>query len=161
MYNGLVAATELEEFQALSAKVSDKTASDEERARWRELRKRLAPPPMVSPPPPLLPRQHARQERKIKVALAPVRALFATFTEEISPGGMRVRVPSLLEPGTSLVLRLELGEPGPLVVAGRVAWCRRDGGHFEAGVELVGLREDERERIEAYAVNAPPTTARK
>lgn len=150
-------AEELAEFQALSLKVSDKTASDAERARWRELRARLAPPP-PPPGPPKLPRKEARAARKLKVELAPLSALHATFTEEVSPGGLKLRVPGLLEPGTPVVVRLELGPPGPLLAAARVVWCKRDGGHFWAGLDFDGLREEDRERIAAWAVSAPPPT---
>jgi Tfp pilus assembly protein PilZ len=149
------------EFQALSLKVSAKTADATERARWRDLRTRLAKstPPV---PPPQLPRQHERAQKKLKVALAPVTALHSTFTEEVSGGGIKLRVQGHLEIGTIMVLRLELGEPGPLTVSARVAWCRRDGGHFMAGLEFVDLRVDERERIEAWAAltTAPPSTTR-
>jgi PilZ domain-containing protein len=149
------------EFQALSLKVSEKTADEPERARWRELRTRLArpqPPPMPS----AIVRQHARTQRKLKVALAPLSALHATFSEEVSAGGLKLRVPAHLEPGTTVVARLELGEPGPLTLSARVAWCKRDGGHYLVGLELIGLRDDERERIEAWSevASAPPSKAR-
>jgi hypothetical protein len=155
---------ELAEFHSLSRKVSAKTASDRERLRWRELRARLSTPP-PPPPPPATARQHARAVRKLKVEFAPVSSLHSTFTEEISAGGLKLRVPTNLEPGTPMVLRLELGEPGPLIVTARVAWCKRDGGHYLAGFEFVRLREDERDRIEAWTVTAgpvspPPTTTR-
>lgn len=146
------------EFQALSLKVSEKTATEPERARWRQLRGKLARP-QPPPPPPQVARQHARTStphRKLKVEFAPLTSLHATFTEEISPGGIKLRVQGLLEPGTPMVVRLELGEPGPLTLSARVAWCRRDGGHYFAGLELVGLRDDERERIEAWAALATP-----
>lgn len=153
---------ELAEFQALSLKVSAKTADDAERARWRELRAILARPPAPKPSPsgrwpaPLPPdaRQHVRTARKLKVELAEVTAMHTTFTEEISPGGIKLRVPGPLDNGAIMVVRLELGEPGPLTLSARVAWCKRDGGHYVAGLELIGLREDERERIEAWAALA-------
>ncbi len=149
------------EFQALSLKVSERTANAAEKTRWRELRTRLArsvPPPL----PPQLPRQHERAQKKLKVELAPVSSLHATFTEEVSAGGIKLRVPGHLESGTMMVVRLELGEPGPLTLSARVAWCKRDGGHYLAGLELVGLRDDERERIEAWTAltSAPPSKAR-
>ena len=152
---------ELAEFQALSVRVSAKTADETERARWRELRTRLAKPPTPVPPP-LVARQHARAQRKLKVEFAEVASLHATFTEEISPGGLKLRVSAPLDSGALMIVRLELGEPGPLTLTARVAWCKRDGGHYVAGLELVGLRDDERERIEAWAaVSAtPPSTAR-
>jgi len=154
------APEELAELHALSAKVSAKTASDAEKARWRELRAQLAKPPPV-PPPPQVARQHARAQKKLKVEYAPLGSMHATFTEEVSPGGIKLRVQGLIEIGTPMVVRLELGEPGPLVLSARVAWCRRDGGHYFAGLELVGLRDDERERIEAWTALAtpPPTKA--
>ena len=147
---------ELAEFQALSLKVSEKTATPAERVRWRELRTRLAPPP-PPPGPPQLPRKDARSARKLKVELVPLSALHATFTEEVSAGGIKLRVPGLLEPGTPMLVRLELGPPGPLLVSARVAWCKRDGGHFWAGLDFDGLREEDRERIVAWTVSAPPT----
>ena len=143
------------EFQALSLKVSDKTATEPERGRWRELRMRLARP-QPPPPPPQVARLHARTQKKLKVEYAPLTSMHATFTEEISPGGIKVRVPGLVEIGTPMVVRLELGEPGPLTLSARVAWCKRDGGHYFAGLELVGLRDDERERIEAWTALASP-----
>jgi hypothetical protein len=46
-----------------------------------------------------------------------------------------------------------------------VAWCRGDGGHYLAGLSFIGLRDDERERIEAWTAlsgSGPgPTTAPK
>ena len=154
---------ELAEFQALSLKVSAKTANDAERTRWRELRTRLAKP-QPPPPPPLVARQHARAQRKLKVELAPVSSLHATFTEEISPGGLKLRVPDFIDTGTVMIVRLELGGAGPLTLSARVAWCKRDGGHYLAGLEFDGLRDDERERIEAWAALAatpsPPSAAR-
>ncbi len=144
---------ELAEFQALSLKVSDKTATEPERARWRELRMRLSKPPPL-PPPPQVARQHVRTQKKLKVEYALLTSLHATFTEEVSPGGIKLRVQGLYEVGTPMVVRLELGEPGPLVLSARVAWCKRDGGHYFAGLELVGLREDEKERIEAWTALA-------
>jgi hypothetical protein len=145
------------EFQALSLKVSDKTADPAERARWRELRTRLATPQPV--PPPQIPREHARAQKKLKVEYAPLSSLHATFTEEVSAGGIKLRVQGHLELGTMLIVRLALGEPGPLTLSARVAWCKRDGGHYFAGLEFVGLREDERERIEAWTALATTTTS--
>jgi PilZ domain-containing protein len=151
---------ELAEFQALSLKVSAKTADEAERSRWRELRIRLArPTPPV--PPPQVTRLHERAQKKLKVEFAPVTALHATFTEEVSGGGIKLRVNGHLDVGTMMVVRLALGEPGPLTITARVAWCRRDGGHYMAGLEFVDLRVDERERIEAWAAltSAPPSKA--
>jgi hypothetical protein len=141
-----VLGDELAEFQALSRKISDRVATDEERARWRELRARLARP--LPPPEPLAPRREQRHTRKLKVEFAPVEALHATFSDDVSASGVRVRVPTLLNEGTAVVLRLELDVP--ITVAARVAWCRRDGGHFLAGLEFETLRPDERERVEAW-----------
>jgi len=149
---------ELAEFQALSVKVSAKTASDAEKARWRELRARLAKPPPV-PPPPQVPRQHARAQKKLKVEFTPLASMQATFTEEVSPGGLKLRVSGHIDTGAVMVVRLELGPPGPLILTARVAWCRREGGHYFVGLEFVDLRDDERERIEAWtalATAAPP-----
>jgi hypothetical protein len=175
---------ELAEFQSLSVKVSDKTATEAERARWRALRGKLAPQAAPTPPPPTIAgfattppsspsipglgaRQHARTTtRKLKVAIAPVSALHATFTEEVSPGGLKLRLPMHVEPGAPMLVRLELGGTMPLTVNARVAWCRRDGGHYLVGLAFVGLRDDERDRIEAWTNSISgsgpgPTTAPK
>jgi hypothetical protein len=185
---------ELAEFHTLSVKVSDNTASETERARWRLLRGRLAPGALSAPPPPssatsasaplaplslspssqsqsspppmaplsvpssgplgLNARQHPRAStRKLKVAIAPVSTLHATFTEEVSPGGLKLKLPMNVEPGAAMVVRLDVGLPGPLLVNARVAWCRRDGGHYLVGLSFVGLRDDERERIEAWTTS--------
>jgi hypothetical protein len=152
---------ELAEFQALSAKVSAKTASDAEKARWRELRIRLAKPPPV-PPPPQVAREHTRAQKKLKVQFTPLQSMAATFTEEVSPGGLKLRVSSHVDTGTVMVVRLELGPPAPLTLTARVVWCRREGGHYFVGVEFVDLRDEERERIEAWtalATAAPPPSA--
>jgi hypothetical protein len=156
----VASAEEMTEFQALSVKVSAKSATDAERARWRELRALLARPQPV-PPPPQVARQHARAQKKLKVEFVPLTSMHATFTEEVSPGGLKVRVQGHVDSGAMMVVRLELGEPGPLTLTARVAWCKRDGGHYFAGLEFVGLRDDERERIEAWAAltSAPPSKA--
>jgi len=84
------------EFQALSLKVSEKTATEPERARWRELRVKLARP-QPPPTPPQVERQHARAQKKLKVEYAPLGSMHATFTEEVSPGGIKLRVQGLID----------------------------------------------------------------
>ncbi len=142
---------ELTEFQALSIKVSDKTASDTERARWRDLREHLR---AATPPVPSATQAAPRRTRKLKVGYAAIEELHATFTEQLSTTGLELRLPAHVKPDTTMLVRLELGAPGPLNVTARVAWCRRDGGHFIAALELLGLRADERERIEAWLISA-------
>ena len=55
------------EFALLSSRIASKEATDAERARWRELRAKLAPPPS---PPPLKAgakvREHARAIKKLR-----------------------------------------------------------------------------------------------
>ena len=89
-----------------------------------------------------------RHTRKLKVEFAPVDALHSTFSDDVSSSGVKVRVQTMLQEGAAVVLRLELDVP--LTVAARVAWCKRDGGHFLAGLEFEALRPDERERVEAW-----------
>jgi len=148
------------EFTALSAKVSAKTASDVEKTRWRELRTRLAGPPPPPPPslngrnPPAPQRQHERSARKLRVGYVELRALPVTFTDEVSAGGLRIKVHHHVDPGALFALRLDLAgaqDPEPLNVVARVAWCKHEGGHYLAGLEFINLRSDERERLDAYA----------
>ena len=146
---------ELTEFRTLSAKVAAGEAAEEELQRWRELRNLLAgPPPPPSRVPPAKPRAHARMARKIRVLYHPIKAMSVTFTEEVSAGGIRLNVNEMLEVGAALLVRIELagpGDPDAVSSLARVAWCKREGGHYVAGVEFVGLQPHERERLEANA----------
>jgi hypothetical protein len=152
---------EINEFGRLSVLVAEKKASDADQKRWRELRTKLAgaipKPPMPGGPQ----RQHARSaSRKLRISLAPVKQMQVTFTDEVGGGGVRLTLPQHLDNGTVLLLRLDLAganDPEPLDVRGKVVWSRREGNHFAIGVEFVGLRSDERERIEAYLL-APATS---
>jgi hypothetical protein len=154
----VVGSDELAEFQALSLKVSDKTASDAERGRWRVLREQLRASAAPTPAPTLLAGESRstirRRTRKLKVGYAALEELHATFTEQLSTNGLELRLSAHVKPDTMMLVRLELGPPAPLLLTARVAWCRRDGGHFVAGFELTDMRQEERERIEAWLVNA-------
>lgn len=160
---------DLEEFATLSARIADKKASDAERARWRELRVKLAPATPPAPRPghsatedllPLSPaargRQHPRITKKLRFAYTAEKAMPIGFSDEVSAGGLRLTLHHHVDVGALFVLRLQLGGPDaePLGVTGRVAWVKRDGNHFAVGLEFVGLRPDERERIEAWAASA-------
>jgi hypothetical protein len=131
----------LSEFLALSAKVSDKTASEEERARWRTLRAELAAPE----------RAHPRARRKLRVHWAAVAEMALTFTDDVGGGGLRFRAHKHLEPGTVLVLHLDspTESSAALTLQARVVWSRREGGHFAVGVELPDLPPDAAERLKA------------
>lgn len=160
----MVALDELAEFQALSLKVSEKTASDAERGRWRVLREQLRA--SAAPVPSSTGESRStvrRRTRKLKVGYAALEELHATFTEQLSTNGLELRLSAHVKPDTMMLVRLELGPPAPLLLTARVAWCRRDGGHFVAGFELTDVRQEERERIEAWLVNAAerpdPSTA--
>jgi hypothetical protein len=141
------------EFLALSAKVSDKTASDDERARWRQLRAELAAVKAapIPPPPGKTVRAHEREKRKLRVHYAAIPEMTVTFTDEVGGGGLRLRAQKHLEPGTLLVLRIDVAgeQAAPLTVDARVVWSRREGGHFSVGVEFVDLPAADSERLEA------------
>jgi hypothetical protein len=145
------------EFLALSAKVSDKSATDAERARWRELRAQLAPHRPVAPQPGQIPRAHARSGQKLRVHWAAVPEMIVSFTDEVGGGGLRFRAPRHYDPGTLLVLRLDVAQPpsAALTVSARVVWSRREGGHYAVGVEFVDLSPADAERIEALVHGKP------
>jgi hypothetical protein len=148
-----VADQKLTEFLSLSAKVSAKTATDEERGRWRALRAELAAH-QHAPPPPLpgqTPRAHSRAKRKLRVHYAPVPEMAVTFIDEVGGGGLRLKVHKPMEPGTPLILHIDLAneKAQPLTLEARVIWSRREGGHFAVGVEFVNLAPAEAERLEA------------
>src|SRR6266436_94780 len=118
------------EFLALSAKVSEKTASEEERGRWRELRAELAA--KAPPPPPIepgqTPRAHDRAKHKLRVHFAPLPEMTLAFTDEVGGGGLRFRSQKPLEPGTRMVLHIEVASQSStaLTVEARVIWSRRE-----------------------------------
>jgi hypothetical protein len=153
-----VSADPTAEFLALSAKVSDKTATDAERARWRELRALLAPhraPPAA--PPGQTPRAHPRSGQKLRVQWTAVPEMIVSFTDEVGGGGLRFRAPRHYEPGTLLVLRIEVAQTpaaASLTVSARVVWSRREGGHYAVGVEFVDLSAADAERLEALSHKA-------
>jgi hypothetical protein len=140
------------EFLALSAKVSARSATDEERERWRQLRAQLvAPPP--SAPPGKTPRRHARTSRKLRLRYTTVSDMLLTFTDEIGGGGLRMKTPRHIPHGEVVVVRIDFGgeKDPPLTVVARTAWSKRERGHFVIGLEFVDLSAADRERIEAYA----------
>jgi hypothetical protein len=147
----------LAEFRQLSGLVAEKKATPEQVARWRVLRKELAGP--LKPVPPPIPnrkdsRKDVRSSRKLRIGYAAVKGLQITFTEEIGAGGIRLTLHTPAEVGALFALRLELagsGDPDPPFVQAKVVWCRREANHFAVGLEFVGLRPEDRERIEAWA----------
>jgi hypothetical protein len=139
----------MEEFLALSAKVSAKSATDAERERWRELRAQLAAPPPQAPPGKTA-RQHVRVQRKLKLRYTTVADMLVTFTDEIGGGGLRMKTPRHIPEGEVVVVRLDLAEP-PLTVVARAVWSKREGGHFLVGLEFVDLSAADRERLDAFA----------
>jgi hypothetical protein len=148
--------SKLTEFRALSAKVSDKTASEAERARWRTLRAELAQP---APPelPTQTPRAHPRVSRKLRVHYATVAEMSMTFTDEIGGGGLRLRTHKILEAGAPMVVHLDVpdAKDAPLTLEARVVWSKREGGHYLVGLELVNLPPAEAERLAALLHEKP------
>ena len=145
------------EFLALSAKVSDKSATDDERARWRELRAQLAPHAAKPVQPGQTPRSHPRAGKKLRVHYAAVPEMTVSFTDEVGGGGLRLRAQRHYDPGTLLVLHVDVAQPPStaITVEARVVWSRREGGHFAVGVEFVDLSPVDAERLEALAQGKP------
>ena len=149
---------EVAEFQRLSQLVAEKKASPEDVARWRVLRKALSGGPPLKPPP--IPsnkidsRKDVRTSRKLRVGYSVAKDMPVTFTDEVGAGGLRLTLQQPADVGATFAVRLELAGPGdpdaPLVLA-KVVWCKRDGNRFAVGLEFVGLKPEDRERIEAWA----------
>jgi PilZ domain len=156
------------EFARLSARVAATEATPEELARWRALRTQLAGKPVAAARAAPAPspsgeerREHARMPRKLRVAWVALSELTVTFSDELSAGGLRLKSPRHVEPGAELVLRLEPAGGGePLTTVARVAWSKREGGHYTLGIDLARLRPDERDRVEAMMhADAPPVVS--
>jgi hypothetical protein len=148
---------ELTEFAQLSERIADQKATETERLRWRELRKKLAPSPTPPPAKGEPAREHPRATKKLRFAYTAEKAMPIGFTDEVSAGGMRLTVHQHVEVGALFLLRLHLAgatDGEPLTVTAKVAWTRREGNHFAVGLEFVGLRPEEKERLEAYALSS-------
>lgn len=149
-------ADEVAEFQRLSQLVAEKKASAEDVARWRTLRKELAGPLKPAPPSPgkIDSRKDVRTTRKLRVGYSAARDMPVTFTDEVGAGGLRLTLPQPADVGALFAVRLELagqGDPDAPLVLARVVWCKRDGNRFAVGLEFVGVKPEDRERIEAWA----------
>jgi plasmid stabilization system protein ParE len=146
------------EFMLLSAKVSAKSATEEERARWRELRTELAKP-ALPPQPGQTARAHPRTAaRKLRVHYATVAELAITFSDDFGSGGLRFRTHKHIEPGMTMVVHLDVPNmPAvpPLTLEAKVVWSKREGGHYLVGVELVNLPPAEAERLAALLHDKP------
>jgi hypothetical protein len=157
---------EMAEFEILSSRIADRKATEAEHVRWRELRTRLARPPAPAPSRGPPPRAHPRVTKKLRFSYTAEKAMPVGFTDEVSAGGMRMTLHHHVDDGALFLLRLQLAgptDPDPLSVTAKVVWTRRDGNHFQVGLEFVGLRPDEKERLEAYALSVkdvPPPDAK-
>jgi hypothetical protein len=62
------------------------------------------------------------------------------FTRDLSSGGLCIEVPKELKEGTPLALDIARDSGGPpLSALGRIAWCRRDGDTWLAGIEFTWI----------------------
>ena len=73
---------------------------------------------------------------------------FAGMTLDVSSGGMMLQVQAPLHEGKVLNLRVETGDDNPLEFQGTVRWCRQEGKNYVVGVQLLGVRDEQRERLE-------------
>jgi hypothetical protein len=142
------------EMLALAAKVAANTVTEPERDRWRALRARYrevsstpTPTPAGAPA-----RSSPRVQKKLRVGYTKVSDFKITFTSDVGEGGLRMRSPQLLPDGQLVVLQLHMGngDDDAITVAARVAWSKRIGNAFECGLEFVGLRPEEQERLAAF-----------
>jgi hypothetical protein len=151
---------ELAEFTQLSSRIADRKATDAERARWRELRLKLttaSPTAAEATNPGVVlkgqPRKEVRVSKKLRFAYTAEKAMPIGFSDEVSAGGLRLTLHHHVDVGAMFLLRLQLAgpnDPDPLTAAAKVAWVKREGNHFQVGLEFVGLKPDESERIAAW-----------
>ncbi len=86
-----------------------------------------------------VPRVLVRDVLDVEVGLAPYRA------RDLSTLGIRVAGREELRERS--VEPLRIAEDSAPLLLGRVAWCRREDDHVEAGLEFIGLTAAERARL--------------
>lgn len=78
---------------------------------------------------------------------------FRVMTVDLSEGGLQVEAPSTVEPGTSVLLRLEFDtDQLPAIEAtASVAWCsQQDRNHYRVGLRFTSIDERSRGIISLY-----------
>jgi len=78
-----------------------------------------------------------------------------TQTEDVSEGGIRIMLPEKIEPRTHLEIAIKIpNESKPVFAIGRVVWTKSDvfGGVHMTGIQLVHIKQKDRERLYKYAV---------
>ena len=95
-------------------------------------------------------------DRDLSRAAVHVSVKHSGFTQDISPGGMRVIITGRLQKCSITHVKLALPDGGPEIVCRcRVVWCEpseTDEGMFEAGLEFDDLSDADRCRLLEHEV---------
>jgi len=78
-----------------------------------------------------------------------------TVTKNISERGICIPLDEHVEPGTRLEITITIpNEPVPVQGIGQIAWVRKNEstGLYEAGIELVHIKKQDRDRLWKYAI---------
>lgn len=95
-------------------------------------------------------RRFGRTEVAVEIQVDGTQVGGRLFTEDLSPGGLRVVYPHTVAPGEEVELTILLGGQPPATVRARVAWRRRDG---MVGMEFIEVPPRVRESITAMLDN--------
>lgn len=135
-------------FEDLNTKILSGSASDQERARWEELKSDVYPPSDEHDQP----RKHARGPVAVEVRFDSTKKLSqAYFSFDLGAGGFGLELPDTYEVDTELVLELTLpGDAEAISIRSRVAWTGDAG---VVGFQFLDLDPKLRNRIDALVLD--------
>jgi hypothetical protein len=141
---------EYEELLQLASLATRDKLLDGQRARWRELTRQLLG--SIREQQTFTPeRQHLRAPVELEVDILAPDEMASLATSTIGSGGLSIRIAEIIPIGTQVDLSIKLpGRKVPLLAKGQVVWSYP----AAAGVAFVDLYQNDREHLEALAVQA-------
>jgi hypothetical protein len=141
---------EYEELLHLASLATSGKLLDSQRARWRELTRQLLG--SIREHQTFTPeRKDLRAPVELEVDILAPDEMASLATSTIGAGGLSIRVAEVIPIGTEVDLSIKLpGRKVPLLVTGQVVWSYPGA----VGVAFVNLYQNDREHLEALAVQA-------
>jgi len=140
----------IDEILELAEQATESGLLDRQRPKWRTLVKELLGG--IHDSPAGAERRHdLRATIEILVHITAPAELASVATSSVGSGGLSIRVPEALPPGTPVELSIQLEHrPQPIPVKAQVVWNKPG----ELGVAFVDIFQGDRELLEAMAVTA-------